>query len=254
MSLFSDVDGSGQVDTLLQYLDDTDRFMVAFKSYVVAAAGRYEPGGRVLDLGCGVGHDLVRLRAAGLTAVGLDPSAHALARADGPVVRGDGARLPFLEDDFDGCRIERVLQHVQDPGAVLDEVIRVVKPGGFLAVLEPDHTSLRVECADPWVLARSVTARHASIGAELADLLRERGCLIDDLVTETSFGYALDRIPVNAAAALERAGLSADERTAWLAEQQQRTESGTFAATWTKHLVVARAPGRHPGLGGRAAR
>jgi SAM-dependent methyltransferase len=260
MSLFSDLDASGRVDQLLQYLDDTDGFLAAYKAYVAAAAARYVPNGLVLDLGCGVGHDLVRLRLAGLRPVGLDPSASALARAqqlEPTVVRGSGEHLPFGAGVFDGCRVERVLQHVDDPGRVLDEVLRVVRPDGFLAVLEPDQASLAVESdvLDRAVLGRHVQVRHAAIGSVLPDLLRRRGCLVDDVVTELSFGHALERLPSNAELLLDRAVASGDVtpagRDAWLAEQRDRTAAGTFEATWTKVLVIARAPG--PGAGGRGA-
>jgi hypothetical protein len=60
---------SDRSDSLLQYLDP-DTSMAALKAYVAAAARRYVPGGVSLDLGCGVGHDLVRLRAAGLRPMG----------------------------------------------------------------------------------------------------------------------------------------------------------------------------------------
>jgi SAM-dependent methyltransferase len=210
------------------------------------------PGGRVLDLGCGVGHDLVRLRGAGLTPVGLDPSQLALSRAHAsgaPLVRGDGARLPFRDDSFDACRIERVLQHVTDPSAVLDEVVRVVRPGGLVAVLEPDHSAMRVESdlvPDGSLPARCVTVRHPAMGSLVVDLLRERGCVVDDVVTELSFGYQLDGLPVRAERTTElavQAGtLDAGMREAWLAEQRARTVVGTFRASWPKVLVVSRTP------------
>jgi SAM-dependent methyltransferase len=252
MSGFSDVDNSAHAEALLRYLDDTDSFMSAFKAYVVATLGRYAPDGRVLDVGCGVGHDLVRLAAAGLAPVGVDTSQVALLRAKsagGRVVRGDGGRLPFRCDAFDGCRIERVLQHVVDPGAVLDEILRVVKPAGVIAVLEPDHTSMRVDSTvDPTgtVPGRFVSARHPAIGAETARLLRTRGCVVDDIVTEHSFGYHLDQLPINAGAATARAvsggDLSPHVRQRWLAEQEERMRNKSFRATWDKILVVARAP------------
>lgn len=260
MSQFSDVDNSARPDSLLNYLDDTDVSMAALKAYVATAASRYVPGGVVLDLGCGVGHDLVRLRAAGLRPIGLDPSAHALSRAVGrhpAVVRADGARLPLRTGALDGCRIERVLQHVPYPEAVLDEVIRVVRPGGFIAILEPDHTSLRVDATsgDGNLLGRWPSPRHPAIGGEIADLLRGRRCHVDDVVTELSFGYALDRIPVNAEPTLQRAvaagALSAPARDAWLEEQRERSRCGNFQASWVKVLVIARAPGAGRSEGGR---
>lgn len=253
MSVFSDLDASRQPEAALRYLDDTDDFMSALKAYVVAAMARYVPGGRVLDLGCGVGHDLVRLAGAGLAPVGVDLSHLALRRARAratSVVRADGVRLPFRDASVDGCRIERVLQHVADPGALVDDVLRVVRPGGVLALLEPDHTSLRVDSrVDPSgaLLSAMATAQHPSIGAALADQLRQRGCRVDDVVTEQSFGYQLDGLPLKAAAALDRAvsagTLSARDGNAWLAEQAVRNRDGSFRATWTKVLVIARAPG-----------
>ena len=251
MSGFSAVDHSPSPETLLNYLDDTDASMVAFKAYVVAAARRYIPGGRVLDLGCGVGHDLGRLRAAGLRPIGLDPSRLALerARALGAVVQGDGVALPFRDASFDGCRIERVLQHVERPEQVLNEVLRVVRPGGFLAVLEPDHSSLQVESEvmpSGDIPARCMTVRHPAIGSQVAELMRQRGCTVDDVVTEQSFGYDVDALPIYGVAVLDAAvsagRLLSDIRDAWIAEQRARTAAGMFRASWLKVLVVARAP------------
>lgn len=253
MSGFSDLDNSASPDGLLSYLDDTDASMVAFKAYVVSAAGRYVPGGRVLDLGCGVGHDLVRLRAAGFTPVGIDTSHRALARArvaGVPLIQGDGAQLPFGDDSFDGCRIERVLQHVDDPGVVLDEVVRVVRPGGVIAVLEPDWTAMWVDsdlvpAGD--MPAQCVTVRHPAIGATVAGLLRDRDCVVDDVVTELSFGYDLEGIPIDAATTTERGvrrgDLDPGLREAWLREQRDRCAAGTFRASWAKILVIARTAG-----------
>lgn len=65
-------------------------------------------GARVLDLACGAGRHLERLRAAGLAATGLDLSrsllADAAARPGGPgaLVRGDMRELPFRDGVFDG--------------------------------------------------------------------------------------------------------------------------------------------------------
>ena len=253
MSVFSALDASPQPEAALRYLDDTDEFMSAFKAYIVAVMRRYVPGGRVLDLGCGVGHDLVRLTAAGVDAVGLDLSHVALQAArhrSGALVRADGARMPFRDGSFDGCRVERVLQHVADPSELVAEMLRVVRPGGVLAILEPDHTSMRIDSdvdPDGLLLGTLALARHPSVGARLADLLAQLGCRVDDVIVEHSFGYELSGLPMKAEGALARgvaAGTITDYmRTSWLAEQAERDAAGAFRASWKKILVVARAAG-----------
>jgi len=250
MSAFSDLDASANVGGLLAYLDDTDRSLAGIKAYVAALATQYAKGELVLDLGCGVGHDLRRLASAGTCPVGLDVSAHALGRAravGAPVVCGDGGRLPFASNAFTGCRVERVLQHVADPSRVLDEVIRVVRPSGFIAVFEPDHTTFRVDSdlvPDGTLPGRFISVRHPRIGTDVAELLRTRACTVVDIVTETSFGFRLDALPFDAARLTQRGvetgALDAHLRAAWLEEQQARVRSGGFRASWTKILTVAR--------------
>lgn len=252
MSAFSNLDASSNAAALLGYLDDTDVHLSALKAYIVATAVRYAPGRPVLDVGCGVGHDLRRLAAAGLAPFGLDLSLQALARARTarqPVVQGDGAWLPFATGAFAAARVERVLQHVAEPDAVLAEVVRVVRPGGLLAVLEPDYSTFLVTSdlvPDGELPGRYVSVRHPQIGGQVADLLRSRGCRIDDIVTEVSFGLSLDDLPQDARVLTQR-GVDAGDlapalREAWIREQQRRTEAGTFSATWSKILTVARCP------------
>jgi len=250
MSAFSNLDASSNATGLLGYLDDTDVSLSAMKAYIAATAHRYVPGELVLDVGCGVGHDLVRLASAGLTPVGVDSSAKALARARRggcAVVRGDAARLPFITGAFAGSRIERVLQHVADPCAVLDEVIRVTRPGGFVAIFEPDYTTFRVTSElvpDGSLPFRFVAVRHPAIGSEVVDLLRTRGCTIDDIVTEQSFAYRLDDLPLDSARLTQRGidagALRPELRDAWLQEQRRRTDDGSFHATWSKRLTIVR--------------
>src|SRR5688500_1701098 len=118
MSDFSNVDASATAANLVAYLDATDQGLTAMKSYMAAAAKRADPRGFVLDLGCGVGHDLARLRERGLTALGIDASEVMLNTAscrigeDVPLLRGDAASLPSKDASIGACRVERVLLHV----------------------------------------------------------------------------------------------------------------------------------------------
>jgi SAM-dependent methyltransferase len=107
---------------------------------VVAHAG-VGPGEPVLDLACGAGRHVARLREAGLRAFGLDLSAVLLrvTRAQGlPCVRADMRALPFAPGSLGMVTsFFTSFGYFDDPdddGRVLAEVARVLRPGGVLAV------------------------------------------------------------------------------------------------------------------------
>lgn len=106
------------------------------------------PGQRVLDVACGSGgFTRAFARAVGTAglAVGVDASAPMLARAaaDTPVaawphvayVRADAAALPFADGAFHAACVYLALHLMGDPGAALDELARVLRPGGRLAIM-----------------------------------------------------------------------------------------------------------------------
>jgi SAM-dependent methyltransferase len=101
-----------------------------------------ELGPRLLEVGPGPGltTDVLRHRAASLTALELDPALAAKLgrRLGGPgvaVVRGDGAALPFRDGSFDAAAVLTMLHHVPSAALqdrVLAEVGRCLRPGGLL--------------------------------------------------------------------------------------------------------------------------
>ena len=96
---------------------------------------------RVLDLGCGRGGVVELVWREVKLAAGLDPDSPSLSehRAPGmPVIRGVGERLPFIAESFDLIVCLWVLEHLQDPAAMLREVHRVLRPGGHFVFLTPN--------------------------------------------------------------------------------------------------------------------
>src|SRR5262249_44187051 len=88
-----------------------------------------------LDLGCGTGQYFDAIRGTGRTPIGLDVSADQLRLATGrdrALVRADAAALPFADNVFATVTIMWVSTDVDDFGAVLREVARVLCPGGLL--------------------------------------------------------------------------------------------------------------------------
>jgi SAM-dependent methyltransferase len=100
--------------------------------------------GRVLDVGCGAGSvaKAVKHERPDLEVFGCDLSESALATArvaaDGVDFRvATAERLPFGDGEFDFVWIFDVLEHVEDPGRVLREVARVLKPSGRFHIVLP---------------------------------------------------------------------------------------------------------------------
>ncbi len=120
----------------------------SFSSFDAAA------GMRVLDLATGVGAMASRLEARfpGIELIGVDWSAQQLsaARLNHPSlknIRADATRLPFADDTFDRVYCSWLLEHVAAPVAVLREVRRVLKPGGYCHFTEVDNASWSMK---PW--------------------------------------------------------------------------------------------------------
>ena len=109
--------------------------------------------GRLLDVGCGSG-DLVRVAVArGWEAEGLDlaPAAVVAAREAGVKARlGPLSPEAVAGQRFDAVTLMDVLEHTQDPAALLADVRRVLKPEGWLLLATPDAASLSARLMGRW--------------------------------------------------------------------------------------------------------
>ena len=133
-----------------------------------------------LDVGCGVGHWGMLLGeqmppSARVTGVDREPAwvaqatARAAARGLGGryrYVQGTAERLPFAADSFDLVTCQTVLIHVPDAAAVLREMIRVARPGGIIAVCEPNNLAHAV-MADATAFAGPVDELVAMVGFQM---------------------------------------------------------------------------------------
>jgi len=98
-------------------------------------------GTRVLDVGCGVGQVVARLTEAGCEAYGVDVSEPNIERARQFSERCqiyDGKRLPFPDQHFASVGALNVLEHVDEPEAFINELVRVVQIGGRIILSSPN--------------------------------------------------------------------------------------------------------------------
>jgi demethylmenaquinone methyltransferase/2-methoxy-6-polyprenyl-1,4-benzoquinol methylase len=96
------------------------------------------PGSTVLDLACGTGDLCRELQASALVPIGVDLSFGMLAaaRTTAPLVQGDALRLPVRDGTVDGVTCGFALRNLVDLAPLWDELARVVRPGGRIALLE----------------------------------------------------------------------------------------------------------------------
>jgi len=107
----------------------------------------------MLDFGCGAGAVVIAGRARGIDVFGVDTFEAREERRDaleaagllGDAVRevGSEGRLPFPDGTFDLVTANQVFEHVRDFGPPLDEIARVLRPGGHVLALFPTRGVLR---------------------------------------------------------------------------------------------------------------
>jgi SAM-dependent methyltransferase len=108
------------------------------------------PPGRVLDIGCGVGHSYALL--APRETVGLDVDPRVLVDQDRETHVGDMRALPFAAGSFSAVLAVQSIEHVPNPERAVVEASRVLEPGGVAVFVTPNHLTfgLSGEVLDPY--------------------------------------------------------------------------------------------------------
>jgi len=154
------------------------------------------PGTRLLDMGCGGGRHAFEAWRRGATVVPLDASEGDLkdvrgvlgamldagelpAGECGGVVTGHALALPFADATFDQIIASEVLEHVPNDRGAIAELVRVLKPGGRMAVTVPTRWPERINWAFDYHY-HDVPGGHIRIyrQRELQDRLEAAGCVM----------------------------------------------------------------------------
>jgi len=122
------------------------------------------PTQTVVDVGTGTGFVAAGLASRAARVIAFDNSSGMLDVARTNLERldignvdlreGDLSSLPLPDDDVDAAVANMVLHHAQDPAAMLVEMARVTRPGGWVAItdeVEHPYEWMRVEHADVWL-------------------------------------------------------------------------------------------------------
>jgi SAM-dependent methyltransferase len=163
------------------------------------------PGTRVIDVGCGAGRHTFEAYRRGADVIGFDQSASDLndvdailqamkeqgevpASANGEAVKGDALDLPYDDATFDCVIASEILEHVPEDTRAIAELVRVLKPGGQLAITVPRWLPERI-C---WLLSDEY---HANEGGHIriykANELRDKVTSHGLTLTHTHHAHAL---------------------------------------------------------------
>jgi ubiquinone/menaquinone biosynthesis C-methylase UbiE len=252
---FRNVDAAtvGKMARCLAYMDGLPEFQ-QYKTTILEMM-KPQHGSVVADLGCGLGFDVRRLsklvgpegRAIGVDAsLTLLESARAASEGFPAVefIQADIQNLPFANGFLHSCKVDRTLQHVEQPDEVLKEIFRTVRPGGRVVCAEPDWGTFAIEASslgDQHPVAQQVAQlwshdiRNHRIGRDLRKLLVETGFVdleIKETVLSTPAFESSDIVfDITQSASRLAASSGSDEPLVWLAKLREGVHSVCCSVT-----------------------
>ncbi|WP_254547197.1 methyltransferase domain-containing protein [Halomarina pelagica] len=216
----------------------------------------------VLSVGCGPGFEtaaLARYVGEGGTITGIDVNEEVLAAArdrcgDLPQAsfeQGDIVDLPVADESYDLAIAKQVLYAVSDIEAALNELFRVIAPGGRVAVTAGDrrthvkHTPTdRMQRADNVYRAE---INHSQLGTRLIGRLPEAGFTVEEVTPCAKIQTEIDD-QIEQGIGVQRGLLEASDAfdseaiDAWEQDIRELNETGQFLSCSTSFLYVARKP------------
>ena len=263
---FADVDASSNTDAFsdcLVLLDSLPYFR-EYKQHTYELLN-LSNGTSVLEVGCGVGDDVVRM--AELVSpngriVGVDASAsmieRATARDDLPsglleFRQCDAKALPFGDSAFDRCRIDRVLQHISEPTVSISEMVRALKPGGLIVAYDNDWGTFSINSGNvevtrivqdlwtssftsPWI---GRYLRPYFVQADLAEVVIYPS---NSIICEFDIADKVYNLRQTLRRAVGNNMISEEEGAAWISELVELTKGGGFTCALTAYIAVGRKP------------
>ncbi len=218
------------------------------------AAMHIEPGQKVLDVGCGPAIDTVSLAMmVGTTGqvVGVDADPAQVAEANqraaqlglGSKVRhqqSDIYILPFADNEFDAVRCERLFQNLDYPERMLQEMIRVTRPGGWVVIMDTDWGSISIDTPEVEIERRLIrfhaehNLRNGYAGRQLYRLIKRSGLtdiaidVFPTFIASLAIGRQVVRLDETEKAALAAGIINEIELSRWRAALEQLDSEGVF--------------------------
>ncbi|MEM9405624.1 MAG: methyltransferase domain-containing protein [Acidobacteriota bacterium] len=222
------------------------------------------PGETVLDIGVGPGllaEDLAEAVGSTGRMIGIDASLPMVEMSrqrcsENPWTHfevADACELPCETGSVDRAVSTQVYEYVEDMPRALEELFRVLRPGGQALILDTDYDSFVLRSSDEALTARILDAWdahfvHRDLPRHLSGLLREAGFdvsrrtvmpLLNADYHHDTFSYGLLRFMAGFAVG---GGVEKSETKRWIAELDELGERGDFFFSLNRYLFVATKP------------
>ncbi len=234
--------------------------VVAQRTQVLKAL-QLADGESVLDIGCGPGllaHDIAAGVGPAGRVCGIDASQAMLAMASKTCVgqqwtefrAADASQSPYPDNSFDAAVSTQVYEYVQDIPAALEELHRVLRPGGRALILDTDYGSLVIHTEDTTRMARVLAAweehfAHSNLPRTLSRQLRDVGFTMRQRTAIPMFNpefeddtYGKGMLEMMARFVPGRKGVSQSEAEAWFAEFTLLGAEGRFFFSINRYLFL----------------
>jgi arsenite methyltransferase len=167
------------------------------------------------------------------------------------ILEGDATALVFADATFDAAVSVQVIEYLAEPDAALHQLVRVLRPGGRLVIIDTDWDSLVWAAKDRRRAARIAAAWNehlpdAYLPRSLAPRLRMAGLEVKEIrivpilntaYDATTFSYNIARLI--AAFVPGRGGVSEDEATEWLNDLAELQQQGRYFFSVNRYLFAA---------------
>jgi ubiquinone/menaquinone biosynthesis C-methylase UbiE len=226
------------------------------------------PTARILDCGCGTGvvsRALARRDGFAGMVVAIDVSAALIdaakrfARNEGVDQRiefttGDCHALKETDESFDFVIAHTLISHVANPGKVISEAARVLRPQGTIVIFDGDYASLAFGAGDAMLNAKMVQGILAAVVANptimrmLPAMLKASGLEVAGFIPEVLaeagraaffLGLAESYVPI----AVTAGTIAVDDGNRWLAAQREAANTQSFFGACNYYTYLLRKPG-----------
>ena len=256
----------------LEFDDETSRLVEEFNSSEgaierrrkIIAALALQAGEAILDVGSGPGNLIFEMSPVvgpSGRVQGLDPADSAIAiasrRCSGlsnvHFELSDASQLPFEDESFDAVISSQVFEYLEDVGGALQEIYRVLRPGGRVLIHDTDWGALLWRSSDSQRMARIMEVwdghlADPNLPQTLAPKLRDAG--FDEITVEPIVQVETEYDPGSVSGVLIKfvvgyvasQGISASEASAWREDLENLGADDYFFSS-NEYMFTGRKPG-----------